>query len=121
MKQSAKVKEATRLALAELSKMSRAEIDQALSARPLGAVGQLLLDTGTIETLLREGGSQWVLIPAEISMLVAEAVVLDSCGADRDVRYALSLTSSWGTMNSFDRGADVDISAAGVEPWAKAA
>ena len=52
MKQSERVTEDIRWAHAQLSSMSKEELDKRLAARELGPVGRFLLETGAIKDVL---------------------------------------------------------------------
>ncbi|MEZ4484344.1 MAG: hypothetical protein R2864_07005 [Syntrophotaleaceae bacterium] len=54
MQQSERVKDASRRTLEKLSRMDKTELAQRLSERKLGPVGQLLLETGSMEVILRD-------------------------------------------------------------------
>ena len=54
MKNSARVKEASRRAIDKLSRMSKQELDARLAARELGPIGILLIETGTIDDHCRK-------------------------------------------------------------------
>lgn len=51
-RKSEKAKQASREALNKLSRMSKEELDRRLAAREIGPVGQLLLETETLDELL---------------------------------------------------------------------
>jgi hypothetical protein len=126
MKQSERVKEASRRALAKLSQMSKEELDQRLSARELGPVGQLLLETGTIHELLREKADSWAMgrYVTHVSVMrvqVSNVIPTGRYAADNDVRYALAApySSPWTTTGHLP--VVTRVYASEDEKWAKAA
>lgn len=58
MKQSKRVREASRRALDKLSRITGAELGQRLAARELDPVGQLILTTGSLKAILCEKEAQ---------------------------------------------------------------
>jgi len=118
MKQSERVKEATRWALDKLSRMSKEELDQRLAARELGPVGQLLLETGTIRALMDERAEKSIFVTVELILEDPD----QHPAADNDVRYALAADVPWTAVKSENQSVVVSgKTGPGVEQWLIAA
>lgn len=115
MRQSERVKEASRRALDRLSRMSKEELDQRLATRELGPVGRLLLESGTIRGMLAERTETSIFVTVEV---IAEISGRHST-ADNDVRYALAANEPWIAIKK--QGRDLVLSeksGPGIEQWA---
>lgn len=118
MKQSERVTEAVRWALAKLSSMSKDELDQRLAARKIGPVGQLLLETGTIRTLLDARSEKSIFVTVELP----HEALTQRAAADNDVRYTLAASTPWTTVTSVMQSLVIpDKTSLEGEQWAKAA
>lgn len=118
MKQSERVKEASRKAIAKLSGMSKEELDRRLAARELGPVGRLLLETGTIQAMMDEG-PRW--LSAHIVLNVSRSPEY-AAAADTNVEYTLATGSVSSNRTPSFRSSDIStIRAEESDIWSIAA